>query len=63
MNEIVFGKLAEYCERTGQSFFGEPFNAFSNLAYFASAYLLLKFVRQNPVNKVLGYVLVGITCR
>jgi len=36
-----------YCERVGPAFWGEPLNAVSNLAFMASAALLILFLHRN----------------
>lgn len=36
-----------YCERVDSSFFSEPINAFSNLAFIVASFMLFSFYKKN----------------
>ena len=46
--------ITEYCERIGNEFYSEPFNALSNIAFFVSAFFIYKLLKKHAI-KSFGY--------
>ena len=44
-----FDPLRNYCERTADTFWAEPINATTNLAFIIAAYMLLRVYKQQKL--------------
>jgi hypothetical protein len=51
-----------YCERLGPGFWGEPINAFTNLAFIIVAILVVPRIKQDPGAALLTFIifLIGV---
>lgn len=54
MENFYSRSITEYCERVGNEFYSEPFNALSNIAFFVSVFFIYKLFKNHAI-KSFGY--------